>query len=1856
MELLKNLVVHGTKEKKKIGGETVEIYTLESSNRDSSNKNTISLEDNNKVIELTLDDGTTWMVDATTMHEVFPELDPALGKSSNRSGDNFEFVLPGSVDAPATERGIIGKIALKLLKVFTKKDLVEHGIENIASRLEEQHLLNNLPEDEQTDIRKALKKANYLKKGGGLFSVNKDFEFSIFDKNEIAFSDTESDEPKPYFLFIHGTNSDTLGAFGDLKNSVVWNTLFEQYEDRVLAFEHRTLTVSPLANAALLADLLPKNAVLHMISHSRGGIVGDIINKYSSENKNSLGFSKLHTDLLDAERELDADGEKKDLIYIKKLNVAFKKNPITVGKFIRVACPAAGTILASKRLDHILNVFTNLLPGTVGDILGELLKAAVQSKDNVDVLPGLEAQNPDSPFLKVLNDPSPNAAIEGHALAVISGNGTASLSGKGLLVILGKLFFWQRNDLVVNTDSMYLGANRKHNIQYFFDQGPTVDHVTYFKNKQTIDAIDLALHTELPNPIPGFASVPQSAIPASDRGLEYGELEPDKSLPSGDRPIVILLPGIMGSNLIRKEKEVWLHYGRIMTGGLTKLDYNSRNAIDANSVVKTSYYKLYKWLSNKYDVIVYPFDWRKPLTDSASEFNEKIESLLNAKPSKRQPIKIIGHSMGGVLVRDFMINHRQTWEKLNDSEGFKLIYLGSPLGGSHRILAVLFGKDAIINKLSKLDLFHSKKRLLKMFSKFPGILALLPLTVEKREDYADLALWKEMRSFFGRNDWPLPTSADLDFFRAYRDGIIEKSKKIDYSNMVYIAGKDKMTPINYYLDDFLPEGKERLRFLYTSEGDQSVSWKLGIPQKLIDSNSVYYTRFTHGALANAPELFDGIEEILSTGKTKLLSKIKPMSRDMPEVFSAEPDIDFDISPAGLESTIFGLATTANFESSSIPLNVTIANGDLRYASYPVLAGHFLNDGILYAEKAIDWYLNKSLTHKHELGLYPGAIGTNAIFETTHDSDFMGSIIVGMGEYDQLTSLELAKTIEQGVLNYLIRLTAKDPSDKPIGISALIMASGYGGLTIENSMKAVINGINQANQKVQSLDSSIYRTVENLEFIERYSDRALNCMYIVNRIVKRENDNYHINIGSAKILPRLGIRRRIPMDTTEDWWNRLTVKHILGDEKSGEIASLVFGASTRDSRQEESRIFSSTPLIDLFIAKASTKNDWDNCTAKTLFELLIPNEMKEKLRRKGHVLWILDEHTASYPWELLQDDAINAKPLCINTGMIRQLSTKDYRKDIKRVAGRGALVVADPRLNGFIGQLPGARIEGEAVKKMLVGVNYPVNALIEEDAAKITTQFFCKDYSIIHLAGHGVFNEKYPNQSGMVIGEKLFLSVFQIQQLPVVPELVFVNCCHLGAVNPDHEEFYRDRYKLAANIGTQLISIGVKAVIAAGWVVNDEAALDFAKKFYQHMFNGESFGDAVRKARSYIYEKHPGNNTWGAYQCYGDPFFKIRDISKGEWNPSYIVPQEAEIDLDNTMNNIEMGVGKIANYLYDLGKIEKAVMRDKETLLTAAVVEKQARIFYQLAIYDKAMEKFYELMEIEKADFSLSALEIYCNARAKLNVQKVYQQGVNITKAEKKKSFEEISNVIKDLKILLRVGQTAERLNMLGSAYKRLSMVAPSKAGLIDALKRALVYYKVSYDVYKKENVVYPLTNAIELSAILYLSRTIKSGTFTVQFENDQYVPRDAEGNEFKNPLPSKLYAIPEALELLVKERNSLEGKGNNEDYWTMLSVLNMDMCKLMLDRNNPNEDEGWKELKQGFQRIWQKAGSEGKKMAEMEHVKILIYALTKVYKASDVGLLPHKAKATIEDLNLHLDTLMAALANLKRPSSTNSKK
>lgn len=1729
----------------------VTTYLIGSNTRDVSNNHVeISLDNTKEYLQFVYEDGTTWFSDSETIHELFPEINNA-----KRDADTA-FEIPIYLETSAENRGFFGQIILKIIKVFAKP-VIARTVKNIAIDLENKHLNSR----------------------EGLNRLNSKFELIDFDIKK-------SSVDRPYLLFIHGTNSDTLGAFSALNTNDTFNKIVTTYSDNILAYQHRTLTESPLANAFALAEKLPNNSVLHIISHSRGGLIGDILCKYSA----NKGFSKEEIDLLKKENRTD------DVAQIEKLNELFNLKKITVEKFVRVASPSAGTLLASERIDHLINILFNLMGDKVNliaDLTHELISSILNAKNDIGALPGLEAMNPGSPFIKVLNSKDESSFIDGKSLMVISGNGKLNLSFHGLLVILGKLLYLQRNDLVVNTDSMYLGATRNSNIQYFFEEESYVDHIHYFVNTTTQTALLNALKTPVGEIIPGYKSVMQFQVPASDRGalgLDSGQLFPDPKVPAGKKPIVILLPGIMGSNIYTGEDDrLWLNYWGIIRGGMKNMPNLDPSKAKAKSVIKTSYAKLYQQLSFTYDVVIFPFDWRQPMAISAKQLNDKIIALM----AFNQPIKIIGHSMGGVLVRDFIAYYPQTWQTLNARIGFKLIFLGTPLKGSHRILAVLFGKDSIINKLGTLDITHTKKELITFFTQLPGILSLLPLTETANEDYSDIAIWTEIRNALGDSSWPLPkdgAGSILAGFKEYRTKInkLVNENGIDYTNMFYIAGQDAETACGYTIE------KGKLFFEYTREGDHSVTWELGIPKQLKEKNQVYYSNITHGDLANAPSLFSGIEELLAKGTTSKLSQIKPSFRDGSSTFRIAEHLDFDFSENGLENTILGIGAPQEETTSQNPIAVTISHGDLSYATFHVMAGHFKNDAILYAEKAIDNNLNSVLKYKQSIGSYPGDIGTNEIIDSD-TSFFKGAIIVGIGEPGKLTSFSLAKTVEIGITDYLLRLCSFKNCPDNVGVSSLLIGSGYGGLSVQNSAIAIIEGITKANKNIASLTGSRQCRISNLEFIEQDESNAINCLFAAKKMENDKNEIHNIVLQSSTIKKLFGAKKRFNIEYENDWWNRITIKSqdITVNEKT--LKRLNYSTTTSDAREEENELFASTTLIDSFIKEISVDNSWSKQRAQTLFELLIPNDFKDQLKRKGSISWVLDKTSAAYPWELLQDNSANAKPLCIDAGMIRQLATKNYRLQINRVTVEKALIIADPLLNSkVLNQLDGAVKEGNAVESIMNLKNYEYKSLIKQSATEIISALFAESYKIIHLAGHGIYDPANPERTGMVIGDEIFLTPSQIKQMSNVPEFVFVNCCHLGKVENVNEQLYQERYQLAANIGTQLIEIGVKAVIVAGWQVKDTTAEKFANQFYNELFEGASFGNAVKKARSSIYnENSPNDNTWGAYQCYGDPYYRLnqRQAKVTKEVKKYIIEEEIIIDLENLLNSLDVRGTKLEDVRERLkiisdGRIKAAIP------LSTRITEIEALIYYELGLYQDANIKFEDLKKYEDAKFSVVTLEKYCSNRAYLCFEN-YQTSTTDKKSDD--AITEFKKIIKYFEFLSEIRTTSERKCLLASTYKRIGFVSKTNSEKLKAYQDSVDLYKEAYDFGKQ---FYALNNYLIFQIILDLDKASGQGHIT-----------PGEKAKYKTSLIDKI--------------QELEDSEINMDYWEKADYNYSKLALLFLDPKMSREDSEWEELHKSYKETREKYGSIGKKKAELSNLVLILGALDVLNKDKE-GKLTNK--------------------------------
>jgi hypothetical protein len=155
-----------------------------------------------------------------------------------------------------------------------------------------------------------------------------------------------------------------------------------------------------------------------------------------------------------------------------------------------------------------------------------------------------------------------------------------------------------------------------------------------------------------------------------------------------------------------------------------------------------------------------------------------------------------------------------------------------------------------------------------------------------------------------------------------------------------------------------------------------------------------------------------------------------------------------------------------------------------------------------------------------------------------------------------------------------------------------------------------------------------------------------------------------------------------------------------------------------------------------------------------------------------------------------------------------------------------------------------------------------------DAREVINTLLERPWRIAHIAGHGDLTAE-GKTGGVVLSNGAFLGPDEIATMRAVPELVFVNCCHLAARDIDQllaegtRQSY-DRPRFASGVAEQLIKIGVKCVIAAGWAVDDMSARTFATTFYTSLLSGNRFVDAVAAAREAAYAE--GGNTWAAYQC------------------------------------------------------------------------------------------------------------------------------------------------------------------------------------------------------------------------------------------------------------------------------------------------------------------------------------------------------------------------------------------------------
>lgn len=1493
----------------------------------------------------------------------------------------------------------------------------------------------------------------------GMHGLNDNFQFISYDATTVV-------KNKPYLLFIHGTNSSTTGAFRELMNSKAYATLFKFYEGRILAYEHKTLTESPLKNVTDLLNLLPNEIIVDVVSHSRGGLIADLLARCSS---GGLPFD---------DNEMKIIGSNDDLKPIQEEAIAANKaasaKKITVAKLVRVACPSAGTVVIDKRLDvlvNVLGILLKLIPGAAAcmpfTIFLDFIKAVVHERTDVGVFPGLAAQIPNSPLIRMLNNP--NRKIDSE-LFVISGDVESSGILKTILVMSTNLYFGEAHDLVVNSNSMFKGSYRSSHVKEHFEQESDVNHFNYFKNKTSQDALLTALTDETQ-----WAKFYQDIGVSSQISVSH-----IRGI-TGNKPAVFVLPGIMGSNLNLNNERLWLNYIGIADGILSKLDVtiNAKNISPAD-IHGPTYNALMNYLSADFDVIPFAYDWRLDLAEAGKLLAKAIKDE-SENPSRTNPtFHFIAHSMGGLVLRSMINDNSALWQKITEAKKTKVLMMGVPNEGSYATIRILLGKDSIIKRLALLDFKNTKRQLLDIFKLYPGLLQLLP---QKKEDVFKQSFWKTLSDL--NNEYTaIPKDSDLNLGQEFYSRI----ENTIYDNEIfrYIAGKDDNTPENLSIFN------NKIVFTSSQEGDGRVLWST-IPSGLAVEN-IYYVTAEHGSIPRVTDAFEGFKDLLLNGTTKSsgLSRVKPSSRGV-AVSAVMPDGDMATIPTEAELNESLLSNKTNSRTKpEQKISVSIINGDLAHSSYPVVVGHFKGDGIVEAEKILDRKLDNYLNIRHASGNYPDDVGTHEIV-IKQNAKPMGAIVVGLGDFGELSENMLLQTLKQALLSYIIknkeeRLTSDDTTT--LGISYLLIGTGFGGLTIYSSAKALLNAVKEANAFFDASFWPGYRTITEVEIIELHQYKSVQAGRVLQNLVKTNKLFSNFLFIPNTIKKASGARNEIPDEMQTNWWQRLKITCQEKNICNGNLMArtLVFDAITDKARNDQKSLQINTHIVDALIKKAATSSNHNKELCQTLYELLLPNEFKGYGNDLRNIVLMLDQKTARYPWEMLLDAYGNyEEPMVTKTGFLRQYSTSTYRDNPELSYSKNALVIGNPSLDGYYPDLPMAGKEAIAISQMLDVSGYSVNPYINKPSEEAILHLYATPYKILHIAAHGVLNDKTTCQTGVVLGPAVILTPADFKQMRKVPELVFINCCSLANSNltEAEETMLQRKYEVAGSIGTELIEMGVKAVIVAGWEVDDSAASLFSSSFYSELLDGKTYGDAIAKARQDTFLTYPSSNTWGAYQCYGDPFYTLRSQEKPITQPYLFCDiVEAVNKLETLISEMETGTshGQEKWALEEMARISDAVNSHPSWQYKAELVELYAEFYKTMGESDKAISYYERLFSLEDSAYTLKSIEQYCNVKVK-QAKKDFDIFAKITNDDTAKSPHEkqvaiageqdkadgiISNMIDKLKQISPV-PTSERYNLIGSAYRRKADIhlgdtdiAPYVGSLLQSASNYFNGYKIYY--------------------------------------------------------------------------------------------------------------------------------------------------------------------------------------------------
>ena len=699
------------------------------------------------------------------------------------------------------------------------------------------------------------------------------------------------------------------------------------------------------------------------------------------------------------------------------------------------------------------------------------------------------------------------------------------------------------------------------------------------------------------------------------------------------------------------------------------------------------------------------------------------------------------------------------------------------------------------------------------------------------------------------------------------------------------------------------------------------------------------------------------------------------------------------------------------------VDIRVVHASLEYARHMLIVGHYRGAEVTGAEASLDARLQGRLSRRHVARLYPEELGDAEAFDNRRENggtDFPRSaLVIGLGRPGELTRTRLTDSVTEALLHHAVDVADGTPTDEvhTLQISPMLIGTrGTTPLRVDISVAAIVDGVLAANSRLLELRTRDRRPLlarvryDAIEFIELHLDRAEVAAHAVARIgplVAKAPRHSRLRPLARLAKGQGGWPGQLAVDE-DPGWRRILIRGSRPGGGDGPL-TLTYTSVGHTSLSEALEIQPNERVVASLLARVDSSTS--AAIAPTLLDALVPEALRDDLLVADNIQFIVDHESARYPWEALVvgREGAAATPASQRGGLIRQfVHTEAGHRRPRGTEARSAVVIGNPPTD--LATLHGAWSEALDVSRLLAAKSYRVVTLNWDGAgqpehddplelADPSAQIFHAltfPHRILHIAAHGAADDG--NEPGVIVGPgNARLRARDIGELSTIPELVTLNCCHLGA-DPG----------LAANLARAFMERGAQAVIAAAWAVDDGSAAAFAEAFYGSMLGGATFGVAAHEARNAAAAVADGSLTWAAYQCYGDPGYRLEarrrstsvaesTISESELARQIEITIARAGDIGRSVGDPQEDertrqIGQLEQLLADAEAEDGADGRRPKLHLTAFALSRAAFAFSELGAYDIAVEWYRRAIAQERASFPMTALEQLGNMEIRLAQQ------------------------------------------------------------------------------------------------------------------------------------------------------------------------------------------------------------------------------------------------------------------------------